>query len=357
MILILFLAQATLQAPALAWTTPTQEPFERTTTVFGRLQTDFTLSDGGGTDEGVEFRRARIGVAMSLSPSTLGKLEIDFASNSSQAKFADAYLKLKDLLPVTMTVGHFKEPMGLDELTSSRFITFMERSLVAGFAPARNQGFMVSDSSESSTWQLGYFYDADSYGEDTDATGAENTSLAARFVYRPWMSDKGKQLLHLGVAWNSRDGEKNFRSYPGSHETATFAQTLTDVDVTGLEFAYTDGPLNLMLEHAMADATEGEGSATSLQTSYFLGDQFRSYKASSGKFERASGIEKGAYEVAARYGEYDMSDVAGVAGSSMDLAANWYLDRQTRLMLNHMQVDPEGGESYSVLAVRFAYDF
>ena len=190
---------------------------------------------------------------------------------------------------------------------------------------------------------------------------ADTPQLARLHTRAQARMDKGKQLLHLGVAWNSRDGEKNFRSYPGSHETATFAQTLTDADVTGLEFAYTDGPLNLMLEHAMADergwGARRMGSATSLQTSYFLGDQFRSYNASSAKFERASGIEKGAYEVAARYGEYDMSDFAGVAGSSMDLAANWYLDRQTRIMLNHMQVDPEGGENYSVLAVRFAYDF
>ncbi|MDP6850906.1 MAG: porin [Planctomycetota bacterium] len=338
-------------------TAPTPQ-VEKTVTIFGRLQSDFTLSGAAGDEDAsaVEFRRVRIGAKGNLSAAASYKVELDFASSSSPAKFADAYLQLKNIGPGAIKIGHFKEPFGLDELTSSRFITFMERSVVSGFAPARNHGIMMSNSTEELTWQAGTFWDADAYGEDSDADN--NTSLGARVVYRPWVTDKGRTLLHLGASLQKRDGTKAFKAYPGSHESGSWSTTLTNADTTGLELAYTDGPLSLMGEYASTDSDEGEATAKSAQVSWFMGDQFRGYKTSSAAFERTKGASEGAWELAARWGDYDFSAVAGGnSGQAKGVAVNWYVDSNTRVMVDSTTVEPEGAENYSVMAVRFAFDF
>lgn len=348
------------------------DPVAKSAQVFGRFMSDFTLSDGAdGSGEGVEFRRVRLGVKGDLSSFASFRVELDFASGDEEdfaggtnvdgdtdAIFADAYLKLNRLFPATLTIGHFKEPLGLDELTSSRFITFMERSVTSGFAPARNHGFMLSDSTDELTWQAGYFYDADAYGTGSDP---DATSLAGRVVYRPWLSNRGESLLHLGAAWNARNGTKTVKFYPGSH-MAPFSESfsLTDPTTLGLEIAWTDGPLSIMAEQMSAEdgITGNTASATSIQASWFLGDQYRGYKTSSGAFERAQGADDGAWELAARHGSWDFDDSGtNDSGSALALGLNWHIDPFTRVMMDTIQVTPEGGESFSVVAIRFAYDF
>ncbi len=63
--------------------------------------------------------------------------QYDFAGGD--ADFKDVYVGLKKLPGVgTLKVGHFKEAFGLEELTSSKYITFIERSLpTEAFAPSR----------------------------------------------------------------------------------------------------------------------------------------------------------------------------------------------------------------------------
>ena len=339
------------------------EPVAKSTHVFGRVMSDFTLSDGAdGSGKGAEFRRVRLGVKGDLSAFASYKVELEFAAGDeddfngggpvegdADAIFADVYLKLDRLFPASLTIGHFKEPMGLDQLTSSRFITFMERSVTSGFAPARNHGFMLSESSDGLTWQAGYFYDADA------------TSLAGRVVYRPWFSNRGESLLHLGAAWNAREGTKAIKFYPGNHAAPSSESfNLTDPSTLGLEIAWTDGPLSIMAEQMSAEdgITGNTASATSIQASWFLGDQYRGYKTSAGAFERAQGADDGAWELAARHGSWDFDDSAtNDSGSALALGLNWHIDPFTQVMMDTIQVTPEGGESFSVVAIRFAYDF
>lgn len=348
------------------------EPVAKSTHVFGRVMSDFTLSDGAdGSGKGAEFRRVRLGVKGDLSAFASYKVELEFAAGDeddfngggpvegdADAIFADVYLKLDRLFPASLTIGHFKEPMGLDELTSSRFITFMERSVTSGFSPARNHGFMLSESSDELTWQAGYFYDADAYGTGSDA---DATSLAGRVVYRPWFSNRGESLLHLGAAWNARQGTKTIKFYPGTHAAPSSESfILTDPSTLGLEIAWASGPLSFTAEQMSAEdgITRNTASATSLQASWFMGHQHRGYKTSSAAFERAQGADGGAWELAIRHGSWDFDDTGeNDSGSALALGLNWYFDSYTRLMLDSTQVAPEGQEAFNVLAIRFAYDF
>ena len=89
------------------------------------------------------------------------KLEVEFVTTTRPA-FKDVYFTVKELPWVqNVRIGHFKEPFGLEQLTSDRFTTFMERSMCdEGFiVPGRNIGVMLFGQSENerATFALGCF--------------------------------------------------------------------------------------------------------------------------------------------------------------------------------------------------------
>ena len=57
-----------------------------------------------------------------------------------------------------LRVGHFKEPLRLEALTSSKYITFMERALPIALSPERNTGAMYHTTfGEKISLQTGVF--------------------------------------------------------------------------------------------------------------------------------------------------------------------------------------------------------
>ena len=70
------------------------------------------------------------------------KFDIDVGGGSNGVTFKDMYIGLARI-PVlgNFQVGHFKRPASLDSLTSSNYLTFIERSLANTFFKTRNTGF------------------------------------------------------------------------------------------------------------------------------------------------------------------------------------------------------------------------
>ena len=164
----------------------------------GRIQTDWATYDEesgvgralGLTDDigsGTEFRRARVFIKGQVAENVKFKAEYDFAGGDTD--FKDVYLQFTDVpFANTVTVGHFKEPFSLEELTSGRFLTFMERGLPNAFAPSRNSGIMLNGSSreESVTWAIGGFRETDDFG---DGFGDSDYNVSARLTGSPVYRD------------------------------------------------------------------------------------------------------------------------------------------------------------------------
>ena len=240
--------------------------------------------------DGAEFRRARIYLSGTIYNNIDFKMEYDFAAGG-RPSFTDVFVELKEI-PVAgnFRVGHFKEPFSLEELTSSNYITFMERSLPNVFAPARNTGMMLHNTlaDKRMTWAAGVFRNADDFGDSEWADKVRGVgdsseggySFSGRLTGLPWYEEEGRKLLHTGIGYSYQNALENTIRYRQRPEMAmadrfvdTGAIAAEATHLFGPELALVYGPLSLQTEYQFAnvDLEEGGGSDPDFPDFTFMG--------------------------------------------------------------------------------------
>ncbi len=332
----------------------------------------------GPLDDGTEFRRARLYVEGLLHKHVKFKAQYDFAGG--EAGFRDVYIGLTKLRGVgNIMFGHMKEPFGLEALTSSKYITFLERSLPTTFAPERNTGVMFQNAvaGDKMTWAFGAFRDADAFGESFGNGGFNYTG---RITGRPRYEDGGRKLLHLGLAYrhgNPNGNRLRYRARPSAHLLPRFVDTksfsATSSDTIGMEFAVVNGPASIQSEFTYSSADRPTGQRENftsfyVQGSYFLTGEHRVYKSSTGAFDRVKPLRpfqpgqdggNGAWEIATRYARIDLNDVLIQGGELQDFTfgVNWYLNPNTRFMWNYGWAERIDLGAANLFQSRFQVDF
>jgi phosphate-selective porin OprO/OprP len=177
----------------------------------GRMHLDYRDSSidgselGGGRTEDrdtasladqFELRRARLGVK--------GKFANDFkyevvGNLPGTATIDVAFLDFAKYDAVQLRVGKFKQPFGLEQLTSSNNIGLMERSYVDQTVPGKKIGFQVMGSPKAGfTYALSSFQNHD---VERDISGGDRLSAAARGTinFAEIMGNK-EMIMHVGLA-------------------------------------------------------------------------------------------------------------------------------------------------------------
>ena len=342
----------------------------------GRIQNDWALIDLDDTLEddirgegnGTEIRRTRLffeGIAFEY---LIFKAQFDFANTGDgNVDIRDLWMGLKGLGPLgTIKVGHFKEPFSLEQLGSSKYMTFLERGLPNVFIPGRNSGFMLTNNAldKNLVWAVGVFKDTNDsgFGFNDKSLWNVTTRLAGTLIY----ADAGERVVHLGFSYSHQfrgdDFMLRYSQRPEVHLANRFADTgsvipTNDIDIINAEFATVFGPFSVQAEymHSFVDGRNRENLdfwGTYILASYFLTAEHRNYqhgKASFGRtelnenFNPAEG-EWGAWEIAARFSYLDLDDHFADGGTLWDVTAalNWYLYPNARVMVNYVHSQLNG---------------
>ncbi len=352
----------------------------------GRLQADWTFVDPDadleaafpGIVDGNEFRRARLFFSGTVYEKVEFKAQYDFAGGETDIK--DLYVGVLDTPVGNIRVGHFKEPFSLEELTSSKYITFLEQALpVEAFAPSRNTGIMLHDHrGDRLTWAVGAFRESDDFGV-TDNAASGKLNVTARVTGLPLYEEDGRRMIHVGAGVSQKDfgvDEFRFRARAEVHQledrfvdTDDFAAE--EVNLYNLELAGVFDRFWFAAEHIAADADAsllGDPGFDGMyvQAGVFLtGGDYRRYKTSAGAWDRMKPGRNfgqggpGAIEIAARYSSIDLSDglIAGGEQDNLSLALNWYLNPVTRCMINWVRADVDGVGEGDFFLARVQLDF
>lgn len=349
----------------------------------GRLQYDagFTSvpsSTGRSDGFGSEVRRARLGVEGDIPGGFGYKFELDFAGNSTE--ITDAILTYNDG-GLTMSVGQHNNFQGLEELTSSRFISQLER---AAFTDAFNFERRVGVSAQYAAGDL--LVQGGMFSDNIDDLSNKNWSADGRVVYMPKL---GSTQLHLGGSLHYTSLESGssvrYRQRPFVHFTGerfinTGSFEASSETGIGLEAAAISGPFHAAAEGFWQSANRPVGLDEPTffggyaEVGYFLtGGDSRGYK--KGTFDRvkpANPVGKGgigAVQINLRYDYLDLNDAGIIGGTQNGYGASlvWTPTNYTRFMLNYgkMQYDDAvfaaagGDTSYGVdsFAIRAQVDF
>jgi len=318
------------------------------------------------------------------------KFQVDFSTDedSSEVPRVDEPLvEMKDMyvgiheIPFLGYVrfGHFKAPFSLEELTSSKYITFMERALPNYYVVGREIGVAAYNhtAGQNLTWAYGVFFDGVREARKQVVNDNQGTTLVGRVTWTPWYDEpaEGRYLFHVGGGiryTDDKDDNYIIRVRPETHENIRFIDydgdplnAINDYTITNLELAWVHGPLSIQAEafgnsiNTVAAGTV-ETYGAYVQGSYFLTGESRGtgYSRTGGYFGRVKPLENfwivrdcigtGAWELKTRWSFIDVTKLRTDAGfvpdgapengdqiNNLAVGFNWYWNPYTRVMFDY----------------------
>jgi phosphate-selective porin OprO and OprP len=327
----------------------------------------------GQQENGARFRRVRFFMEGILYNSMKFKFDIDVDGGDDGVTFKDMYVGIAHI-PVlgNFQVGHFKRPASLDSVTSSKYLTFIERSLTNTFFKTRNTGFAFFKHAlnKNLTWSV--FLNKETSENPPDFRIDGDWNVTSRLTGLPYITEDGKRWIHLGLSWSyekATDNQVTFNGARDSEITSTFLTTgvigLRKLNIVGLEVAINLDQIGLQGEYVVSDVkrdenTNGQLDAFYIQGSWYLTGENRRYSKRKGVIARfkpnqnfswnkkwSEGRGTGAFQLAVRYAELDLNDQSvGIAGGeqkSLTLGVNWELNPVSRVMYNYVHANFTSG--------------
>jgi phosphate-selective porin OprO/OprP len=354
--------------------------------VRGRIYEDLVTQevDVKGTSVGdlstreVRLRTARLGVEGTYNGNWAYKVELNFngrngsTATSGEVEWEDVYLEYKPDDNSSVMVGNYKT-ISLEAITSSRYISFMERGPYNDIVDA-NRFMSLQGKVNGLNWTSAVAVVGNSAnGNDTavgngTTTGPTNNAkerlgYTARFTYAPVDTDTDKVHLGLDTRYRDRGTEAafNYQARPNTNYGARYISTgpigERDTTVAG-EFAWIHNNFSVQSEYAniavdRVAQTGSGGGGVNLKTGYLFATwsptgEMRRYEAAKGEFNRTRILNPmtaggwGGLELGLRYDYADLTDLPATttyasAGkyTGVTFGATWMPFTYVRFMANY----------------------
>ncbi len=354
----------------------------------GRIQYDImwihqddSLNKYFDAHNGAELRRARFYTSGTIYKNIKFKLQVDFAGSKTVVK--DAYIRLTKLPVVgNIQVGNFKVPFGLTMLTSSKYITDMERPLASVFDNDRDLGFMIFNQyfNKRLSVYAGNFYPSDNTGRYV----GNKYNLVFRITGLPvYNVEYGYKVLHIGASYEYRyqDNKKLLYSFrPEAHLAPVYLKATFDyvknTNNLNTEFLFIKQTLSFESEFTVSYI---KPSATSTLTnpiysafayygtiSWFITGEHKNYVTSKTTFDRVTPKKNfgqdggfGAIELSIRYSDVNLNDtdVNGGIMNAITGGINWYLNPAVKIAFNYVYTDVKNIGIANIFQMRFQVAF
>jgi len=318
---------------------------------------------------GIIIRRARFALKSKLWNNWYGEIDLDFAGGFMEVK--DAYMKYTtDNGKVYFKAGNFKEGFSMESTTTSRYLTFLERSLVNEFAPSRHIGFNVNAWDTYYTVIGGVHFQKVGEFEEIDFSQTKNKkegidegySYTARAVGRPIVTDD--MVLHIGGNFSYRlpktswEAENMYRVSTRSLTNVNRKKYLDTDDITDVENRMIYGAelgfvyKNLMFQseymvhtmNRMGDLSQINQNGFYAQAGILLfGGKYHYNKSEAELTQTSRGQKWGDVELAFRYDYLDLNDldaqIYGGSANGYTVGLNYYVNDNVKFMLNYVYLD------------------
>lgn len=296
--------------------------------------------------DGVGIRRARLGVEGTFFHDYDYKFEYDFTRGNGTigAGVTDAFLRWNMNPAFSVKVGSFKEPFSLEEATSNRYLTFLERNMIVNTFIDNPNTYKVGIGANYSQerYQIATSFQTEPVGANpsgsTSSASSVNTNggsnrnngsgdtgweANARISGMPWMESKTK-FWHVGASGSYVDVNNNYgidktdKDNPSAKVASggfSFVSALNNnVDRTnilntgnltdlkkgtqinsftrfGAETAFVYGPWSAQAEYIQTNISGKGYDGETLDgyygyVSYFLTGESRAYKSKTGAWDR-----------------------------------------------------------------------
>lgn len=305
-----------------------------------------------GEDADSELRRAEL-VLKGKGP---GQWEWVVGYDAKADKYLDVNVKYKFSAFTNITVGQFKQPNSLEELSSTKNNDFISKAMTTNLqGVARRVGVALATGAENWTLTGSYF------DQELTRNLANGEGFGVRGTWAP-INEAGR-FFHLGlsgVSYEAEDataeGRARFQVKPDADlasarliDSGQFTDA-DDITTLGGEMLFVHGPIKLQAEVMKTDVERDSNADYGFDSWYVSGvwnvtGESWTYKAGNVGTVLPNNPAGGMWQLGLRYDHADLNDglVYGGDESNWTVGVNWYLRSNFKLMANYVMVDSERG--------------
>jgi phosphate-selective porin OprO/OprP len=318
-----------------------------------------------GTDTDFGMRRAEL-ILKGKGP---GMWNWVIGYDARSDKFLDVNVNYRFNGQTSVTVGQYKQPNSLEELSSTKNNDFISKAMTTNLqGMSRRMGAKVETDYGNWGGTVSYFGNEITNNESPSLGSGQGFGL--RGFFAPIKSDTS--ILHLGLSYidmeardSSDNGTARLRVRPDADaanarliDTGTF----NDADrlkTTGFEAAYVGGPLKIQAEYMTTKVSRDlnpsfTGDSWYVYGVYNLTGESWGYKGGVFTTTLPNDPGKGMWQLGLRYDTADLNDgnvdfsipatpvVTGVMGgeeSNWTVGVNWYWRSNFKFSANYVMVD------------------